>query len=283
MTNIETVDSCPLCNSKNRTRYAVTKSFFTEGTDLVDTFYLEKCSNCGFVYVSNRPTKSYILNYYQDDGPFYNSANTEVIEPTTNLGKRYLDIGFGNGAMLLNKYKKGWECSGTDISGYAVERLQKINPKFNLFNGELSDAKYQDDYFDLITLSHVLEHDFNPIALLQEIKRILKPGGDIVIDIPSFGGLYYSLFGDKCEFFTPQHLSFFTRKTLALAIEKAGFTKYRLKNIFGNNTSYHILHKLGIQKSYFKKSIFNKILGLCVFPIETFLQKGDALRAFLTK
>ena len=68
-----------------------------------------------------------------------------------------------------------------------------------------------------------------------------------------------------------------------MVIEKAGFSKYELKNIFGNNMSFHILTKLGIQKVYYKKTVFNKFLGLVMLPIELIFKKGDAIRAFLTK
>ncbi len=287
MSKIEKVTKCYLCGSTDSEFYATVKSYFTEGTDLVDTFDLAKCNSCGFVYLSTRPAPDYLSEYYTDDNSsYYKKADIKIPSdfyvPDKNA-KRVLDVGFGNCTALLKKYLAGWNCYGVDFSDVAVSKGKEFYPFLNLAQGTIQAAAHQDNFFDMVTLSHVLEHDYNPISMLKEIRRVLKPGGELVIDIPNFGGLYYTLFKEKAEYFVPHHLSFFDKKTLAMTIEKAGFTDYKIKNIFGNNTSYQILHTLGIQKTYYKKTVFNKFLGLCVWPIEIIFKKGDALRAFVKK
>lgn len=284
--NFEKVKECPLCKCIGSHHLTEAKSIFTSNTHLKDTFDVVRCRACGFVYLGTRPTLGYIENYYGDDIAYYKLPDKHFIKnfpKSIKRIKKVLDVGFGGGAFLQKKYEEGWDCFGVDISKVAVKNGNKLNPKLKLTKGILKDANYPNEFFDMVNMHHVLEHDHDPVNLLKEVYRVLKKDGLLVIDVPNFGGLYYSLFGSKCEFFVPHHLSFFTRKTLSLVLDKAGFKNYKILNIFGNNTSYYILHLLKIQKSYYQKTIFNKFLGLFVYPIEMIFNKGDSLRAFVKK
>lgn len=102
---------------------------------------------------------------------------------------RYLDVGCGVGELLWAAKEAGWEYEGVDPSREFVE----IGKKFLGVEGRvclLEEAGFPDDYFDAVSMSAVVEHIYNPMGLLVEIKRVLKPGGVFWFDAPNEDGLY---------------------------------------------------------------------------------------------
>jgi len=93
-----------------------------------------------------------------------------------------LDVGCGLG-HLLSGVNAAWNKFGVDISKWATDRAKKYG---KIFNGTLYQAKYESDMFDAVILYHVLEHLFDPIQLLIEIRRVLKPNGKLILGTPNF-------------------------------------------------------------------------------------------------
>lgn len=93
------------------------------------------------------------------------------IPPYRHDGK-ILDVGCGNGSYLSHLKELGWEAYGVEIVQQAVEIVRK---QFGIdaFCGTLEEAHFPDDYFDAVTLWHVLEHLHSPFESLFEIHRIL--------------------------------------------------------------------------------------------------------------
>lgn len=285
---METLSSCILCQSGNLQDLYTVESEYIEG-DLPTKFQLQKCLDCGHVFVNPRPTQEELMKYYPSDCPNYASSHETGLEkaikknpPQETVASdselfKILDIGFGQGDFLVEKAQAGWECYGVDPSPHAVATAKEKNPDLNLFCGDLVDAKYPDSFFDRVNLTHVLEHVPYPPETLKEIYRVLKPGGVLSIEVPNYGGLYYSLVSKSAEYFVPQHLSFFKPDTIKKALKDAGFQDVNVTTFFGNNMSYHVLHKLGIQKSFYKKSVLNQFMALLFVPFEVFLNKGDVL------
>jgi len=82
--------------------------------------------------------------------------------------------------------------------------------------------------FDCITLWHSLEHVRDPSAILRDCKKILKPGGVLLIAVPDAGGLEARTFGARWfHLDVPRHLFHFTRKSLASVLRAAGFAGLR--------------------------------------------------------
>jgi len=146
--------------------------------------------------------------------------------------KRYgklLDVGCAFGFFLEKARARGYETMGVEVSKeasqYAVEKLglKVINAPFD------KAAALPLDYFDIITLWHVIEHLDNPFETLVLLKKYLKKDGILVIEVPNeFNSLFMRLRRIK---FTkrepvtppPKHLYWFTPKTLASIVTKSGY------------------------------------------------------------
>ncbi len=96
------------------------------------------------------------------------------------LPGRLLEIGVGNGSHL--KYYNTHQITGIDTSGAMIERAKK-NKKENteLIQMDGENLHFQEEYFDYAVLSHVIAVVDNPEKMLEEVYRVLKPGGQIFI------------------------------------------------------------------------------------------------------
>ena len=97
--------------------------------------------------------------------------------------KIVLDIGFGSGNILEVLKKGGAICHGVEISQTAIDRLKGQGYCLKHTGGET--LPYNNEYFDMIVCSHILEHIKNEKKILNEIKRILKPNGLLILGVPT--------------------------------------------------------------------------------------------------
>ena len=142
-------------------------------------------------------------------------------------GGKLLEIGCGNGSMLKYMDLLGWQTEGIDFDPTAVEKARSKGLKINL--GSLDEQKYNENTFDVVILSHVIEHVPNPLALLSEIHRILKPGGIMSLVTPNINSLGRLLFDNSWfALDPPRHLILFNDKTLLKSAHMAGFKKLTL-------------------------------------------------------
>lgn len=177
----ETLNSCTLCESK-------------------DIFWIDKqrnicqCKVCGLVFDNPRPSTAAIQEYYSKKGKYDDWLEVEDkfnrlwirrlndirrLKPSGSL----LDVGAGIG-HFLSFAKKYYQCEGTEISR---EGIKIANDKFGIFmhHGELEDIDFKGKQFDLIVLSHILEHFPFPGRSLKVCRSLLKPGGIIYIAVPN--------------------------------------------------------------------------------------------------
>lgn len=90
------------------------------------------------------------------------------------------------------------EVMGVEPDQEAV-RIAREQFRLEIFQGTLEEARFPDDNFDAITLNHVIEHVTDPISLLTECRRILKPVGKLVVVTPNIWSPGARLFGKACE------------------------------------------------------------------------------------
>lgn len=132
-----------------------------------------------------------------------------------------LDVGCGSGEFLQRMRDTGWRVLGTEPDPNAAARLQD-RLGFRVFSN-VGEVEAQPERFDLITLSHVIEHVPDPLATLRQLARLLKPGGRLVITTPNAKGFGASLFGRFWRGLEPpRHFNVFTPESLSEALVGAG-------------------------------------------------------------
>jgi SAM-dependent methyltransferase len=144
-------------------------------------------------------------------------------------GHKYLDFGCGGGVALRQNLESrpDLKCFCIDVKDFS-KALPK-NVVFTVYDG--INIPYKEDTFEIITANHVLEHVHNPIMILLELKRIMKAGGSIFIEVPN----KRSLWGKPCGRFAgtvhfkddPTHIRPYSKKDLTELCRNAGFKVIR--------------------------------------------------------
>jgi len=133
-----------------------------------------------------------------------------------------LEIGCGSGKILKRMEHMGWRSEGVDFDDAAVEIARKKG--LQVHAGMVEDQAYPNDHFDVILMSQVIEHVHDPFALLREARRILKPGGRLILITPNNESLGHRMFQEAWRGLeVPRHLHLFTLRSLRNLAEKAGF------------------------------------------------------------
>lgn len=135
---------------------------------------------------------------------------------------KLLDVGCGDGKFLNRMRGRGWVVDGIDFDPKAIANA-RIRYGLELRIGDLHSAAFPDGTFEAVTLSHVIEHVPNPIGLLEEVRRILKPNGRIVVTTPNSGSFGHDKY--QAHWFgldPPRHLQVFSVNTLRNCALRAG-------------------------------------------------------------
>lgn len=142
-------------------------------------------------------------------------------------GRLLLEVGSGSGDKLHALQDLGWIVEGVDFDAEAVKNAR--GKGLRVRHGTLQEQHYPDDRFDVITMSHLIEHVHDPLALLRECRRILKPDGHLVIVTPNIASVGHNFF--KAAWFPlepPRHLHLYSPQTISSLAGKAGFKDERL-------------------------------------------------------
>jgi 2-polyprenyl-3-methyl-5-hydroxy-6-metoxy-1,4-benzoquinol methylase len=152
------------------------------------------------------------------------------IDPTRSL--RLHDIGCSEGFTQYFAQRAGWRPSGNDFSQTRREfGRRNLNVDFSL--GQFSEIALDDLPLDVIVLRHVLEHLPDPLGELALMRKRLRPGGALLVEVPNFAAptIAFKVFrqrrglrkGGLGFIGAPEHLWQFTRDTLSRMLERAGF------------------------------------------------------------
>ena len=224
------VKACHICESV-RVYYLFTTS----------DYRVVRCDNCGLVFLNPQPSneelgKIYGANYFLgSDSAEGRQAVTEIKQATASLylseirryrgpeSGRLLEIGCGDGDFLVLAEADGWQVTGIEYSSAACEKTRKRLKNGEVLCGELQSARLPAASFDLCAISDVLEHVRSPLDFLLEIHRVLKPGGILFVATPSIDSWSARFMRQKWMEFKPEHLTYFDRQTLQMALFRAGF------------------------------------------------------------
>jgi SAM-dependent methyltransferase len=140
-------------------------------------------------------------------------------------GGRLLDVGCGNGDQLARMCRSGWSGEGVETDPEAVGNA-RARHGLTVHLGRLEELRFPGGSFDAITMKHVIEHVHDPVGLVRECLRLLKPGGRLVIVTPNVNGLGHRWFGENWRGLEPpRHLHLFTPGALGICATRAGFPR----------------------------------------------------------
>lgn len=205
---------------------------------------LARCGACGVMQVEPFPSKNEIASFYagenfsSEDGTRFKGVAERISvwfraqrakhihRVFQSKNPKILDIGTGRGVMLNHLKNLGWETQGT-------------------ISGDLCDAQFPPEHFDVVTVFHVFEHLENPVETLGEISRVLKPGGAVVLEAPNAGGFVPRIF--KTRWFgynVPVHLYHFTPESLKIILRQCGFAVYKERYFSAEQSPFVLLQTL---------------------------------------
>ena len=139
---------------------------------------------------------------------------------------RVLDIGCATGALLAALRDSGWEPQGVEISKAQAD-YGEAHHGLPIFAGSVEAAAFPSALFDLVHASHLIEHLNSPASFLDEVARILAPGGLIVLTTPNVDGFQARLLGPRWRSAIYDHLYLFSLRTLRELLEAKGFVVVR--------------------------------------------------------
>lgn len=172
---------------------------------------------------------------------FWHQAKAELLDWiwTPGVADRVLDVGCGSGVISDRMADKGAEVVGIDANPDAVAFAQRTygRPGITFLEGYLDALDLPPRSFDGATCLEVIEHVYPPQVetLLQDLFRILRPGGRLLITTPNYRGLWPIVewaadrMASTAHMDGDQHVTRFHRRMLRTALENAGFSVERLR------------------------------------------------------
>lgn len=188
-----------------------------------------------FEYPLDQAVRARLERYYEDAGLGQHAGHhllkaalkVDRLRRLTSFTPAHsvLDLGCSRGHVLRLLAGEIGHGLGVDISRTIIEENRRSGPPPQLdflpYDGERLDL---DERFDRILLLDVLEHAFEPDALLKLVRGLLKPDGQLLVQVPFTGWLSERLFGQYHQ----GHLRYYDPPSLKLYLERAGFQVQRL-------------------------------------------------------
>lgn len=295
---------CPLCSANEFETLIHTPVMMMDNAQDAEIRFVI-CRKCDFIYLNPRVPVQDIKQYYPSYYLSYQGAKAwgkyarlaefgfkselrrrmKMVKNAikTNQG-RLLDLGCGRpDFLLLFQNKTNWQVTGIDFdsSTWQEERFAHLN----LHEGEISAMNLNAlGNFDVITLWHYLEHDYNPGLTLRKLKELSHPHTRLIIEVPNYDSLTSKIQKQYWQgFHTPRHTGVYTPATLAKMLQANGW-KVKQQFTYGSLDPF-VLWWLGERdrkKLKWNKSLeqeflgflFQKIISSPLFMLKRYLSLG---------
>lgn len=246
--------NCPVCGVEHYQRIGTTRDRLL---GIPGEFQMVRCLECGVVYLNPQPTTDEILHYYPVDYDAYAGARVDELSRLQRWSVAYglykrrraitrylasgrlLEVGCATGAFLETMRTAGdWDVYGVDISEHAVN-YARDRLGLNVFLGQLAEAQFPAEYFDVVVMWDVLEHLPDPKIALGEVQRVLRDDGWLIFRIPnldSWGAKFFDTYW--AGFDVPRHFTTFSVATVQRLLETTGFKWYKAVCISGTYPTF---------------------------------------------
>jgi len=240
-----------------------------------EEFQVFQCFSCGLLFTNPRPDTDQLPAYYKSE-EYISHSNTskgllnklyQIVRRSTLKWKgkviseyfpdgSILDIGCGTGYFLNHMKTLGWTTLGIEPDALARKAASENHQLDVRDESELSSL--DSGSFDVVTLWHVLEHVIDINHRLEEVHRLLKPKGILVLALPnpsSYDAIHYNSFWAAWD--VPRHLYHFNPKALHGIVSKLGFEFLASKGM--------------VFDAYYISMISEKYKGSKLFPLKGFI------------
>jgi 2-polyprenyl-3-methyl-5-hydroxy-6-metoxy-1,4-benzoquinol methylase len=161
----------------------------------------------------------------------FQGASIQVLGLHASERGRVLDIGCGNGALLARLRSLGWDAVGHEMDPIAA-CFARDHFGLDVREGLLAEAGFVPESFDVVTLSHVIEHFHFPEKLVLQCRDLLKPGGKLIILTPNTDSLGHRLFRESWRGLEPpRHIYCFNPRTLSTCVERGNMHVERIETL----------------------------------------------------
>lgn len=252
-----------------------------------NNFRIIKCNDCesGFLDLGGLPfdANSFYHGYYQKNnrvnsvgyGDYFASEKALKLTFKRRLNflcgyvdgnltkKKLLDIGCGPG-FFLEMASRYFSAYGVEISRSAVD-LAREETRLKIINSEFRSELFEPGKFDIVTLWDTLEHVSDPHKALMDVSIVMKKGGILAFTTGDFKSIAAMVLGKKWHLLNvPEHLFFFSKRSICILLSKAGFKIEHLGYPFAYYTLDYMIERaiksLDVPLRSHLKQMFKKVI-----------------------
>lgn len=204
-------------------------------------FVMVRCRDCGFHFVNPRPPAGHRADHHHDYLPASPEAvaawrrmmdrvrarSVALIRARVAPPARVLDVGCGFGFFLDAMREAGYGVTGVEVGAPGLAHCRALG--LDVRDAMLEQAELEPGSFDVVTAFYVIEHVHDPAAFVQGLRRLLRPGGLLLLRWPHSTPLvrWTRGFTDLKLYDLPSHLQDFAPDTMTRLLSGAGFTGIR--------------------------------------------------------
>lgn len=236
MEHVITYTNCPVCSAATIHEALIATDHTVSGKK----FSIWECASCTHRFTQSVPDEASIAPYYKADS-YISHSNTskglvntlyhqvrnitlrskrKLVQSCTNRTTgQLLDIGAGTGMFAGFMQRSGWQVLGLEPDASARQIAKEVNGISLHPTDELFELPAE--HFDVITMWHVLEHVHRLHEYMQQLKKLLKPGGVLLIAVPNYTSFDAQHYGSSwAAYDVPRHLYHFSPASMRTLLKK---------------------------------------------------------------
>lgn len=273
---------CPICSIEGNIKILY--------KNLIGNKSILECPKCSIQYLYPYPTESELNEIYSEGYAAWGIGNEDTFSEMKKAKFRkllkytakycnkgnLLDFGCGPGYLMEEAKKIGFNVYGAEFGEYAANISKNKFGEDRIFAGNIENCKFQDNFFDIVIMSDLLEHIVNPVSSLKKVNAILKNtvnsngGGYCMITTPNTNSFTCKIMGSKWAHYNLEHIHYFNINSIKKVAKITGFEILEIKPYFKILTIKYMNYIFKYNKRKFLSFIFSileKIPILCNLQI----------------